>query len=249
MADNLASDINGVDEDEALRMAIALSLGQDPNKQGDTIDLTQDEEGSEGVESSSQSQRPAAPEIEKPAHPTSSLSALGLDRKKMEGERLARLNKRKATSELEEVSQPRPFQRPKNAGPEPSPSLSSSSSLQPKPTPLPPNDKPSQPSHSSNPQPNSPINKPEPSQARPKLPFPHGVVKKTWAYGQPRCGDDIKIEEVLQKRDLQLAVLSSFQWDEEWLMRKIDLARTKVVLVAFAEGEKQVSVVSFLPTT
>lgn len=134
-------------------MAIALSLGQDPNKQGDTIDLTQDEEGSEGVESSSQSQRPAAPEIEKPAHPTSSLSALGLDRKKMEEERLARLNKRKATSELEEVSQPRPFQRPKNAGPEPSPSLSSSSSLQPKPTPLPPWSLPNQSSSSTTPRP------------------------------------------------------------------------------------------------
>jgi hypothetical protein len=43
--------------------------------------------------------------------------------------------------------------------------------------------------------------------------YPNGVVKKTWAFGYDRQGDDIKIEEVLQKSDLELAVLSAFQLD------------------------------------
>ena len=78
------------------------------------------------------------------------------------------------------------------------------------------------------------------SSTRAEIPYPHGVVKKTWAYGQPRRGDDIKIEEVFQKDKLQLAVLSSFQWDEEWLLSKIDISRTKMILIAFANNEAQV---------
>ncbi|KAL1844048.1 hypothetical protein VTJ49DRAFT_5799 [Mycothermus thermophilus] len=68
--------------------------------------------------------------------------------------------------------------------------------------------------------------------------FPRGVVKKTWVSGQPRRGDDIKIEEVLQKDQLQLAVLSSYVWDEEWLLSKIDISRTKLMLVAYAADEE-----------
>lgn len=45
--------------------------------------------------------------------------------------------------------------------------------------------------------------------------YPDGIIKKTWAFGYDREGDDIKIEEVLQKCDLQLAVLSSFQIDAD----------------------------------
>ena len=73
------------------------------------------------------------------------------------------------------------------------------------------------------------------------LKFPRGVVKKTWALGQPRQDDDIKIEEVLQKDDLELAVLSSYQWDEDWLMSKLNFRKTKVVLIAFAADEATVS--------
>ena len=72
----------------------------------------------------------------------------------------------------------------------------------------------------------------------PGIHFPSGVVKKTWAYGCPRK-DDIKIEEVLQKDDLELAVLSAFQWNEDWIMRKLDLRKTKIICVVQAEGEAQ----------
>ncbi|KAI1328497.1 tyrosyl-DNA phosphodiesterase-domain-containing protein [Xylariaceae sp. FL0255] len=70
-----------------------------------------------------------------------------------------------------------------------------------------------------------------------KLPFPKGVVKKTWASGFPRKDDDIKIEEVFQKDKLQLAVLSSFQWDDDFLLSKIDIRKTKIVCIAFATNE------------
>ena len=72
------------------------------------------------------------------------------------------------------------------------------------------------------------------------LQFPDGVVKRTWAYGYPRMGDDIKIDEVLRKDKLELAVLSSFQWDDEWLLSKIDIRKTKLFLIAFARDETQV---------
>lgn len=75
-----------------------------------------------------------------------------------------------------------------------------------------------------------------------KLPFPKGVFKRTWAYGVPRTDEDIKVEEVLQKDKLQLAVLSSFQWDEEWLLSKVDCSRTKTILVAYAANDAEVRV-------
>ena len=75
---------------------------------------------------------------------------------------------------------------------------------------------------------------PQPSHSG--LQFPSGVVKKTWALGFPR-EDDIKIEEVLQRSDLQLAVLSSFQWDIDWLFSKLDRKKTKAILVMQAKED------------
>jgi hypothetical protein len=73
----------------------------------------------------------------------------------------------------------------------------------------------------------------------PGIQFPDGIVKKTWAYGYPRQ-DDIKIEEVFQKDDLELAILSSFQWDDEWVLSKLNLRKTKVICVVQADREEQV---------
>ena len=47
------------------------------------------------------------------------------------------------------------------------------------------------------------------------LEFPDGAIKKTWVHGYARTGDDIKIEEVIQKANLELAVLSAFQIDTD----------------------------------
>ncbi|KAG8411959.1 hypothetical protein J3459_016100 [Metarhizium acridum] len=71
------------------------------------------------------------------------------------------------------------------------------------------------------------------------VPFPRGTVKRTWARGYDRSPDDIKIEEVLQRDKLVLALISSFQWDEAWLLSKIDTSRTKVLLAAFARDDAQ----------
>ncbi|KAH7244264.1 tyrosyl-DNA phosphodiesterase-domain-containing protein [Fusarium redolens] len=79
----------------------------------------------------------------------------------------------------------------------------------------------------------------------PELPslvsYPKGAIKRTWAKGYPRTSDDIKIEEVFQKDKLELALLSSYQWDDEWLMSKIDTRKTKLMLLAFADSEAQKS--------
>ena len=116
------------------------------------------------------------------SNPTSSLSFLGIDRKKMEQERLAR--KRKVS-----ISPPPPRKIPRTSPgasiQAPDRQLGSSKNL------------------------------------GPSI-FPRGTVKKTWAFGSPRTSDDIKLEEVLQRQDLNLAVLSSFQWDVEWLLAKIN---------------------------
>ncbi|KAI9884129.1 MAG: hypothetical protein M1823_004101 [Watsoniomyces obsoletus] len=66
--------------------------------------------------------------------------------------------------------------------------------------------------------------------------YPQGVVRKTWAFGYAR-EEDIKIEEVLQKKDLSIAVLSAFQWDVEWLLHKLDLNKTKIIFVMQAKDE------------
>ncbi|OTA60229.1 phospholipase D/nuclease [Hypoxylon sp. EC38] len=207
------------DEDAALRYAIALSLQEGDNASSEQpIELSSDEDEDEPEKaaklpsttkepkSSSSKQSPkAAPLKDQAVNPqeptptaTSSFAALGLDRKKMEEERLARLRKRKAT-ESEPDNQDR-RQRPK---------LDNETTIN-----------------------------PGVKGVSPNLLYPKGIVKKTWAAGFPR-GDDIKIEEVLQKDELELAVISSFQWDDLWMLSKIDFFRTHVVCIAFASNEAQ----------
>ena len=67
--------------------------------------------------------------------------------------------------------------------------------------------------------------------------FLAGTVKKTWAFGHERKRDDIKLEEVLQKGDLNLAVLSSFQWDIDWLLAKLNTRKTHITLVMQAKDQ------------
>ncbi|TGO75353.1 hypothetical protein BELL_0218g00050 [Botrytis elliptica] len=67
--------------------------------------------------------------------------------------------------------------------------------------------------------------------------FPLGIVKKTWAQGFPRK-DDIKIEEVLQSSTLEHAVLGAFQIDSDWIISKIQPS-TKVIWVLQAKTEAE----------
>ncbi|KAL8708168.1 MAG: hypothetical protein Q9220_006929 [cf. Caloplaca sp. 1 TL-2023] len=181
------------DEDEDLKRAIALSL-QTKEKQevisldSDTSTTTDDEPVRDGDVPEQDPSPPSTLPI---------LGILGLDRKAMERERLAR--KRKAP-----ISPP-PIQRkiPKTL-----------------------------PASNHDPQLSSP---PLPQPFEP--PYPNGTIKKTWSSSHPRHSD-IKIEEVLQKNDLSLAVLSSFQWDIPWLFQKLNLPTTQVVLVMQAETDE-----------
>ena len=64
------------------------------------------------------------------------------------------------------------------------------------------------------------------------------TVKKTWAYGYDRDdGEDITMAEVLQPDDLRFAVISSFQWDLDWLYSKINIDSTKVIVIVGAKEE------------
>ncbi|KAM0698430.1 hypothetical protein Q7P36_001897 [Cladosporium allicinum] len=67
--------------------------------------------------------------------------------------------------------------------------------------------------------------------------YPKGVVKKTWAFGHERNGKDIKLEEVLESKTLKTAVISAFQWDMEWLFRKLNVQQTKCIFVMQAKEQ------------
>lgn len=188
-----------MDDDEALRYAIALSLQEQDKpvvkdaKQEATQDTKQD--AKQEAKSSSHSSE------EKPPPSGSAFGSLSLDRKKMEQERLQRIAKRRRQNDRDNddtVEAPPPKRKA--------------------------------------------TSKEEATPATPAttVPFPKGTVKRTWARGYPRTIHDIKIEEVLQKEKLELAVLCSFQWDDEWIISKLNMTRTKLLLVAFAADEAQV---------
>ncbi|KAI0911948.1 tyrosyl-DNA phosphodiesterase-domain-containing protein [Ustulina deusta] len=220
------------DEEAALRYAIALSL-QDPNitvspsAAQKPIELDQsgnEDDDLEGgpkypptpkkstqlahrnIEAAPTTSRSSpAPQITSSSIHSGAFSTLGLDRKKMEEERLARVAKRKASHD-DETTQRCPQRVKIDGQPSGMPCVTTA--------------------------PTSAYTK------SPQLPYPKGVVKKTWVSGYPRQ-DDIKIEEILQKDQLELAVLSSFQWDDEWLLSKVDINKTKIVCIAFASSDYQ----------
>lgn len=76
--------------------------------------------------------------------------------------------------------------------------------------------------------------------ARSMAQFPLGAVKRTAIGRAARSKDDITIEEVLQRGDLELAVLSSFLWDMEWLFTKMDTFNTRFILMMHAKEQSTV---------
>ncbi|KAH0543360.1 hypothetical protein FGG08_002316 [Glutinoglossum americanum] len=89
--------------------------------------------------------------------------------------------------------------------------------------------------------------------------YPKGTVKKTWAQGYQRDGD-VKLEEVLQKLsrslmlddlrnlplmvliyeqdDLRTAILSAFQWDVDWVFSKLNMDKVKLFFVMQAKDKE-----------
>jgi hypothetical protein len=204
------------EEDEDLKRAIALSL-QDvkmsPRSRG-PIDFQ--------IGQGASIQSPPRTENSSDAPP---FGILGMDRKKEEQERLARLAKRKAEVN---ISPPRTTKWKND--------VSSGPLLGSSPKPL-----LSQPNRSDCAKKAKTTGRRPRTDATPSttpgIQFPRGTVKKTWAFLFPRKGDDIKIEEVLQRSNLELALLSAFQWNMEWLFSKVDTSRTRLLLVMQAKDE------------
>ena len=201
------------EDDTDLKRALALSLQdhmiQPGSKQIEVIDLDSEPETPVDVSSKSPSRPENGPTTKQHLN-----SMLGLDRKAMEAERLARKRK------LVTISPPPTRKAPKTTHPQ--------------------LDSPAAPIIHA---PRSTDTTATSSQGAfnlniKGLDFSHGTIKKTWAFNHPRTGDDIKIEEVLQRSDLTLAVLSSFQWDFDWLVPKIDAQRTQMVFVMQAKTDR-----------
>ncbi|GFF59823.1 hypothetical protein IFM62136_04329 [Aspergillus lentulus] len=207
------------EEDEDLKRAIALSL-QDS---GDTEKNSPDQ-------SLGNKQHGPLPEIESSAadhKPSQPSGLLGLNRKQMEEERLARIAKRKADDDG--AIDHRQGKYSKNESNQPA-GQSSSGSVS---TEYAPSIGVPRARHKTV---ESTPRLPNPSRT-PGVQFPKGVVKKTYAQYCPRTGDDITIEEVFQRSDLELAILSSFMWDIEWLFSKVDTKSTRFLLVMQAKDE------------
>jgi hypothetical protein len=67
------------------------------------------------------------------------------------------------------------------------------------------------------------------------LQYPIGAIKRTFATKYPRT-DDITIDEVLDGPNVDIAVMSSFMWDWEWLEKKLNPARVKQIWIMNAKG-------------
>jgi hypothetical protein len=78
------------------------------------------------------------------------------------------------------------------------------------------------------------------------LQYPDGAFRRTWALGHARRDDDIKIEEVLQKNTLNIAVISSWQWDFDWLVEKFRIGKTRFYFVMEARHEAAVGAAASL---
>lgn len=225
------------DEDEDLRRAIALPL-QDSPRAGDgdetvtpTLQTVKASAYSSSIPTIKQPEARSSPITSTSNEQSTSTSQgiFGLDRKKMEEERLARATARKRQASISPPALWRNSGRPikkvaisDNKSDSDQHSLSLGSTMPPVAglTTL-----------------SQPSDKPQSSSG---IKYPRGVVKKTWAFGHPRK-DDIKIEEVLQKDDLTVAVLSAFDWDIDWILSKLNLAKTNMVFVMQAKGKDMVS--------
>lgn len=233
-------------DDEDLRAAIALSLEgrrQKENKNDDEESTT-----------TKASQQP--PKTQEHSQPS---GFLGMDRKKMEEERLARLAKRKA-DDGDNSPRPQPSKAIKTGSNKIPNTHDSDQSLGPHPakaTNTPsvriPDTHGSEPliqrvplSREAQPPPicnqlaaNDPNCGVRPT-ARSVPQWPLGAVKQTAVATGLRQHNDITIEEVLQRGDLEAAVLSSFMLDVNWLLSKVNNWQTPVILVMHAKQEEAV---------
>lgn len=237
------------DDDEDLRAALALSL--EGGHQKDDKD-----NGDESITTKTSEQ---PPRTQQPSQPS---GFLGMDRKKMEEERLARLAKRKA-----DVDNDSPRPQPAKAAKKGStgvPGTHGGDQLA-RPQPVKTSSIRIPDTHGSDPFiQRAPISREAPPPicnqfaanapncgvrptARSVPQWPLGAVKQTAVAGRLRQNNDITIEEVLQRGDLEAAVLSSFMFDVSWLLTKVDNFQTPVILVMHAKEEEMVKMQTPFP--
>lgn len=169
-------------EDEDLKRAIALSL-----EETRSVDF------------------PAKPfEIgpPEPAKPTNAIGSMGIDRKQMEQERLARLKRKRGQDPIS----PPPLRRTK------SPPIERSTINILQATTETSTRKPSNPS----------------------LQYPNGIVLRTWSSSYPDSPRSISFSSLVDAKNLQSALLSSYIWDFDWLFQQFETQRTKFLLVMHA---------------
>ncbi|KAK2811797.1 hypothetical protein FQN50_001835 [Emmonsiellopsis sp. PD_5] len=241
-------------DDPDLREAIRLSLRQQGEDADDEVgSLTDVEQHRDGVKLNEKS----APNSHEsaPLPSGSGLGLLGLDRKRMEEERLARLEEMKRKSSTPTSGSMSPCVKrlarvgiggmpvraatggrdartslPLSAGNRPAmigPAITTAG------LPLGRRIHENRDKQKDEVPPEQPRREPRP------LEFPLGAVKKTWVFGCERQGDDIKFEEVIQKTGLELAILSSYQWDYDWLFSKFRCHVTRFLLVMGIKEEEE----------
>lgn len=238
-------DLEDEEIDDDLKLAIALSMQEMQQSPPSGVLNGHDSGVTGGTATDNDKPTHVSPTLEhQPVTvrpPAVNFGIPGLDRKRLEEERLARVAKRKAESSIS----PPPLKRDsKLAKREVSPDRGSEPKLT-KGLPTTSAQALASPKKSVASRASTPESKPKTAQpsSTPSPQFPKGVVKKTWAFGYSRDGDDIKIEEVLQTADLELAILSAFQWDMEWMFSKFRTPRkTRFMLVMQAKEESTVSI-------
>ncbi|KAF8248888.1 phospholipase D/nuclease, partial [Wilcoxina mikolae CBS 423.85] len=69
--------------------------------------------------------------------------------------------------------------------------------------------------------------------------YPSGTVKKTWLENQDNGPNTIRIEGVLQKETLVTTLLSSFQWDYQWIMERLPLHKKDHNMIFVMQGKEE----------
>ncbi|KAI8942948.1 hypothetical protein NX059_000987 [Plenodomus lindquistii] len=183
------------DQDEDLRLAIALSKQHTEQRPSPNSSV-----GDANHVIATVKQPHRAPAVVTPGTPVPcpSMGLGGIDRKAMEEERLARLNKRKRD--------PSPNQPTKRQA------RTTESTLPPK------------------------SSMPCPTLSTVTLQYPKGTIKRTFATKYPRT-NDITIDELLEAPQVNIAVISSFMWEAEWLHEKLNPVNVKQIWVMNAKDK------------
>ena len=191
---DLTQEPGSEDSDEDLKLAIAMSLSQQDNSNNST-----------------------SPEPTTILQPAKAGGIMGLDRKQMEAERLARQAqlKRKRGDEGKSASiSPPPLSRRTRTTSPPSSSSPRKKAI-------------AETKHT------SVTSGPAPPKAT--LRYPDGIIKRTWISSHPRTDRDITFSELIDAPNLKSAVLSSFIWDFDWLFTQFRTKETRFVLVMHGE--------------